>query len=185
MPSITKTGGLLTEFSEENDEEKYTSEGEVGDGESSIERKPFLDVDAYSSVENHPHTSSKNNFKISIGSAGGAPYATGFKSTNMSGFVSRKNHHKNNHNIDIDLAGIEDDSSKKSRTKKQQESRNMIGTQLTSKQSNSVLINPAELKGVKIQTPFSPTTYTRLVDIHNKAKKFEESFGKNRSRAQI
>lgn len=47
---------------------------------------------------------------------------------------------------------------------------------LGSKQSNSVIVYPADLpEGVKMQSPFSPTTHTRLVDIHNKAKKFEES----------
>ena len=59
-------------------------------------------------------------------------------------------------------------------------SRNMQN--LGSKQSNSVILNPSDLpEGVKMQSPFSPTTHTRLVDIHNKAKRFEESV---RSRAR-
>ena len=68
----------ITDFSEEGgDEERYTEPDE----DDSIERKPFIiENDAYSSIEN-----GSKKFKTS----GLPPYATNFKSTNMSGFATR------------------------------------------------------------------------------------------------
>ena len=66
-----------------------------------------------------------------------------------------------------------------------QGNRNAAAHHTSSKQSSSVVVNPTDFKGMKVQSPFSPTTYTRLVDIQTKAKKFEETFSGIRSRAQM
>ena len=86
IPSIQQA--VITDFSED---EQYTDE-------ESIERKPFLDNDAYSSIDGR-----KNNFKTAD-----VPYATYLKTANKSGFPS----HQNRTAIELDISVIEGDRHK-------------------------------------------------------------------------